>query len=195
MNSPSTASTPGNGNPTLPYPNPEQERRKKKEERVYDQRACSTTCSTTRVDNKTSFVTSIVVWGRKFSLRIPVEKWGDWQRFKELVERENVSISELITKAMEEYVAHHHPGNPQRPLDLFLHDFDKPLTEREMLSFQKQGREAIAKALDELSFALKHLNEIPEHNLPHFLRIAEEYRFLPLAQEFVTRVKARQRGP
>ena len=40
--------------------------------------------------------------------------------FEELVHREKTHFSELVVRALEEYVRRHHPGNPQLPLTKFV---------------------------------------------------------------------------
>ena len=56
------------------------------------------------------------------SFSIPADKLKIVDMLEEIAAMERMSFSTAVVKAIEEYVARHYPGNPQRPL------FPKPLT-------------------------------------------------------------------
>lgn len=88
---------------------------------------CSTTCSTTTTTTTTtttnnkqqtrSFVTSIILFGQKVSVRVFPQLWED---FKRVARAEGLTLSHLGEKAVIEYVHRHHLGNPQLPLTPYM---------------------------------------------------------------------------
>lgn len=49
---------------------------------------------------------------------VPKEAEHIWDKAKELADREgNTSVSEIVNKALAQYVGEHYPGNPQVPLE------------------------------------------------------------------------------
>lgn len=48
---------------------------------------------------------------------VPNEDAFIWDKTKELADREHISVSELVNKALAQYVGEHYPGNPQVPLE------------------------------------------------------------------------------
>lgn len=66
-----------------------------------------------------SFVVSFNVGQQVFSFRMPTEFNSLYEMFKELARREGISKSQLVVKAICEYVHRHYPGNPQVPLTKF----------------------------------------------------------------------------
>lgn len=75
---------------------------------------CSTTCSTTDENLKRkSFVTSIILFGRKVSVRVDPELWSE---FKRLARAERITLSEQAERAAVEYVERHKEPNPQQQI-------------------------------------------------------------------------------
>jgi len=80
---------------------------------------CSTTCSNYIISNKQtkSFVTSIILFGQKVSVRVYPQLWED---FKRIAKVEGLSLSHLGEKAVIEYVRRHNLGNPQLHLTTYM---------------------------------------------------------------------------
>ena len=53
------------------------------------------------------------------SFYIPLEAEEIVKKAEELAKREDITLSELIIKALKEYVERHYPGNPQIPLPTY----------------------------------------------------------------------------
>jgi len=83
-----------------------------------------TTCSnfTTIIRKPEKFVTSVHIFGRKISLRVPKQLWTD---FKKLAKREGKSASKVLERAVVEYVKTHSHGNPQLLMSNYI-DVDEP---------------------------------------------------------------------
>ena len=87
-------------------------------QREEKRRECSTTCSTTNNKQQTrSFVTSIILFGQKVSVRVYPQLWED---FKRVAKTEGLTLSHLGEKAVIEYVHRHQLGNPQLPLTPYM---------------------------------------------------------------------------
>ena len=76
---------------------------------------CSTTRSnyTTNNNQTKSFVTSIILFGQKVSVRVYPALW---QKFKELAKTERITLSQQAERAVAEYLRHHPYPNPQLTL-------------------------------------------------------------------------------
>jgi len=100
--------------------------------------------------------------------------------FDELVQREKVKFSELVVRALEEYVRRHHPGNPQLPLTKFT------TTERRITA-QKPSRvdPKKEKSREMLAFALNHVDELPPHSREYYSRLARENQDLEEALQLI----------
>jgi len=53
---------------------------------------------------------------RVTSLMVYEEYEEAYEKAKELADREGITFSELVARALSEYVSSHYPGNPQLPL-------------------------------------------------------------------------------
>jgi len=127
-----------------------------------------------------SFVVSFSVGHQVFSFRMPTEFIQLYEMFKELARREGISKSQLIVKAICEYVHHHYPGNPQLPLTRFT------ITETHITA-QKPVRvdPKKEKAREMLAFALKHVGELPPHSREYYSRLARENQDLEEALQII----------
>jgi len=127
-----------------------------------------------------SFVVSFSVGHQVFSFRMPTEFIQLYEMFKELARREGISKSQLIVKAICEYVHHHYPGNPQLPLTRFT------ITER-CITAQKPVKmdPKKEKAREMLAFALKHVDELPLHSREYYFRLAQENQDLQEAPRLI----------
>ena len=63
-----------------------------------------------------------------------------YEKAKELAVRESVTFSELVAKALGEYVEAHYPGNPQMSLESFSDAGLKPLRLEAKMLTQKAER-------------------------------------------------------
>ncbi|MGH2639342.1 MAG: hypothetical protein ACRDF4_08700 [Rhabdochlamydiaceae bacterium] len=54
--------------------------------------------------NKTTFVTSLFLWGNKVSIRLPADFLPTWEAGKKLAEDEGSSVSKLFERAFEDLV-------------------------------------------------------------------------------------------
>ena len=57
---------------------------------------------------------------KQFKITPPMEAEGSFKKFAEIAERENKSMTQLITEFVENYVKLHDPGNPQQRLDTIM---------------------------------------------------------------------------
>jgi len=57
----------------------------------------------------------------KVTLYVPKHKEALWRKLVELAEREDRGVLDLVLQHMEQYINTHYPGNPQRPLTVYLH--------------------------------------------------------------------------
>jgi len=60
---------------------------------------------------------------RVTSLMVYEEYEDAYEKAKELADREGITFSELVARALSEYVSRHYPGNPQLPL---IHEDQPP---------------------------------------------------------------------
>jgi len=89
--------------------------------------------------------------------------------FDELVQREKAKFSELVVRALEEYVRRHHPGNPQLPLTRFtIAETQVTVPKPAKVDPKKE------KSREMLTFALKHVDELPPHSREYYSRLARE---------------------
>jgi len=116
-----------------------------------------------------SFVVSFSVGHQVFSFRMPTEFIQLYEMFKELARREGISKSQLIVKAICEYVHHHYPGNPQLPLTRFTITETRITAPKPVKVYIKKE-----KAREMLAFALKHVGELPPHSREYYFRLARE---------------------
>jgi hypothetical protein len=54
--------------------------------------------------NKTTFVTSLYIWGNKVSIRLPADFLPTWEAGKKLAEDEGTSVSKLFERAFEDLI-------------------------------------------------------------------------------------------
>jgi len=67
---------------------------------------------------------------RIYTFKLPKEYWVIGNKIEELANLENVSISEIIRRAVEEYTEKHKDGNPQKPLFPSNKPWEMPIVER-----------------------------------------------------------------
>ena len=100
--------------------------------------------------------------------------------FDELVQREKAKFSELVVRALEEYVRRHHPGNPQLPLTRFtVAETQVTVPEPAKVDPKKE------KAREMLAFALRHVDELPPHSREYYFRLARENQDLEEALQLI----------
>ena len=100
--------------------------------------------------------------------------------FDELVQREKVKFSELVVRALEEYVRRHHPGNPQLPLTRFtIAETQVTVSKPARVDPKKE------KAREMLAFALNHVGELPPHSREYYFRLAQENQDLEEALQLI----------
>lgn len=106
---------------------------------------------------------------RTTNLLIPRDHEPIWAKARELADREDITLSELVSKALAEYLNVHYPGNPQTPLQPSLKDLiDKYKAERlaarleAMLHRPWSNREMWAQRLDQLVNQASRLKDPPE---------------------------------
>jgi hypothetical protein len=96
------------------------------------------------------------------SFYVPIEEREIIDKSKELAAKEGISHSELIARALSDYLKAHYPGNPQVPL--FATDPDPNYHYQVSLSFAKKHLSDILKRLEDpriqdKSWLLKRLEE------------------------------------
>jgi hypothetical protein len=103
--------------------------------------------------------------------------------FDELVQRERARFSELVVRALEEYVRRHHPGNPQLPLTKFTTlNLKVPKLQR---NHQKE------KVRQMLNAVLKHVEQGYDLNPKaheYYVQLAKHNKDLKEAKELLKRL-------
>jgi hypothetical protein len=103
--------------------------------------------------------------------------------FDELVQRERARFSELVIRALEEYVRRHHPGNPQLPLTKFTTSNQKAL--KLQRNHQKE------KVRQMLNAVLKHVKQGYDLNPKaheYYVQLAKHNKDLKEAKELLKRL-------
>jgi len=100
--------------------------------------------------------------------------------FDELVQREKAKFSELVVRALEEYVRRHHPGNPQLPLTRFtVAEAQVTISKPAKMDPKKE------KAREMLAFAIEHVDKLPPHSREYYSRLAQENQDLEEALQLI----------
>jgi len=127
-------------------------------------------------NKKKSFVVSFNVGQKVFSFRMPTEFSQLYEMFKELAKREGISKSQLIVKAICEYVHRHYPGNPQLPLTKFTHP-------QKQADLPKNPEKE--KTRKRLTFAVKHAAELSPKARKYYVKLATANRDLEEAAKLL----------
>lgn len=122
---------------------------------------------------------SFNVGQKVFSFRMPTEFNQLYEMFKELAKREGVSKSQLIVKAICEYVHRHYPGNPRLPLTKFT------LPQKQARLPKPRENPEKEKARERLAFAIKHISELSSKARQYYASLAQENRDLEEATELL----------
>ena len=128
-----------------------------------------------------SFVVSFSVGHQVFSFRMPTEFIQLYEMFKELARREGISKSQLIVKAICEYVHHHYPGNPQ----LLLTKFTTPQTQTSVKPATAKLDPKQEKVRQMLTVAIKHVSELPPKSRQYYTQLAKENPDLEEAKQLL----------
>jgi hypothetical protein len=103
--------------------------------------------------------------------------------FDELVQRERARFSELVIRALEEYVRRHHPGNPQLPLTKFT------TSNQKVPKLQKNHQKEKVRQM--LNAVLKHVEQGYDLNPKahkYYVQLAKHNKDLKEAKELLKRL-------
>ena len=70
--------------------------------------------------NKTTFVTSLFLWGNKVSIRLPADFLPTWEAGKKLAEDEGTSVSKLFERSFEDLIIKRGLDAKDSKLDPFI---------------------------------------------------------------------------
>jgi hypothetical protein len=126
--------------------------------------------------NKTTFVTSLFLWGNKVSIRLPADFLPTWEAGKKLAEDEGSSVSKLFERAFEDLIIKRGLEAKDSKLDTFIQDekfraFPNP--------YVKWNPEDLARCSQ---VDLREMDEVLRHNIA-FLRSCMAARHLDKEDE------------